>query len=58
MKKNKQSCREIGAPCTIMHAMRLPEEKREKGDEKIFKEILTDNFPNRMKSINLLIQKN
>ena len=40
-----------------MHVMGVPEEDREKEEEKIFENIMAPNFPNLMKNINLQIKE-
>ena len=44
--------------CTNIHTAGVPEgEEREKGPEKIFKEIIAENFPNMGKEIVNQVQK-
>ena len=48
-KKTEESLRDVwdNTQCTHIHIIRVPErEKRGKGPEKIFEEIITENFPN------------
>ena len=52
MKKPNESLRELwgNVKCTNIHITGVPEwEEREKGTEKIFKEIRAENFPNMRK---------
>ena len=49
MKRNEDSLRDLwdNFKCTNIHIIGVPEgEKREKGPEKIFEEIILENFPN------------
>ena len=49
MKRNEDSLRDIwdNIKCTKIHIIGVPEgEEREKGPEKIFEEIIAENFPN------------
>ena len=48
MKRNEKSLREHwdNVKCTNIHIIAVPEEEREKGTEKLFKEIIDENFPN------------
>ena len=49
LKTNEESLRELwdNVKHTIIHIIRVPEgEEREKGTEKIFKEIIVKSFPN------------
>ena len=49
LKTTEESLRELwdNVKCTNIHIIRVPEgEKREKGTEKIFQEIIAENFPN------------
>ena len=49
MKRNEESLREFcdNVKCTNIHIIGVPEgEQREKGTEKIFQEIIAENFPN------------
>ena len=47
LKKNEQSLRDL----------RESQEKREKGAERIIKEIISENFPNLKKNVNINIQE-
>ena len=49
MKRNEHSLRDLwdNVKCTNIHIIGVPEgEEREKGTEKIFEEIIAENFPN------------
>ena len=49
LKTNEESLRELwdNVKCTNIHITGMPEgEEREKGTEKIFQEIIAENFPN------------
>ena len=49
LKINEESLRELwdNVKCTNIHIIRVPDgEEREKGTEKVFKEIISENFPN------------
>ena len=49
LKTNEEGLREIwdNVNCTNIHIIGMPEgEEREKGTEKIFQEIIAENFPN------------
>ena len=49
LKRNEESLRELwdNVKSTKINIIRVPEgEEREKGTEKIFKEIIAENFPN------------
>ena len=49
LKTNEESLRELrdNVKCTTIHIIVVPErEEREKGTEKIFQEIIAENFPN------------
>ena len=48
MKTNEESLRELrdNMKHTNIHIIGVPEEDREKGTEKIFQEIIAENFPN------------
>ena len=54
MKRNEDSLRNLwnNIKCTNIHIIGVPEgEEREKGPEKIFEEIIAENFPNMGKEI-------
>ena len=54
MKRNEDSLRHLwdNMKCTNMHITGVPEgEEKEKGPEKIFEEIIVENFPNMGKEI-------
>ena len=54
MKRNEDSLRDLwdNIKCTNVHIIGVPEgEEREKGPEKIFEEIIVENFPNMGKKI-------
>ena len=54
MKRNEDSLRDFrdNIKCTNIHIIGVPEgEEREKGPEKIFEEIIAENFPNMGKEI-------
>ena len=53
MKWNEASLRDLwdNIKCTNNHIIGAPEEEREKGPEKIFEEIIAENFPNMEKEI-------
>ena len=49
LKRNEESLRELwdNVKCTNIHIIEVSEgEEREKGTEKIFEEIIAENFPN------------
>ena len=49
MKTNEESLRKLweNVKCTNIHIIGVPEgQEREKGTEKIFQEIIAENFPN------------
>ena len=48
MKRNEDSLRDLwdNIKCTNIHILRVPEEEEEKGPEKIFEDIIVENFPN------------
>ena len=48
MKRNEDSLRDIwgNIKCANIHIIGVPGEEREKGPEKIFEEIIAENFPN------------
>ena len=54
-----KSLREIwdNVKCTNIHIIGVPEEEREKGTEKIFEEIIAENFPNMGKEPLIQIQE-
>ena len=54
MKRNEDNLRNLldNIKCTSIHIIGVPEgEEREKGPEKIFKEIIDENFPNMGKEV-------
>ena len=54
MKRNENSLRVLwdNTKCANIHLILVPEgEKREKGPEKIFEDIIAENFPNMGKEI-------
>ena len=53
MKRNEDSTRDLwdNIKCTNISIIGITEEEREKGPEKIFEEIITENFPNMGKKI-------
>ena len=60
MKRNEDSLRDIwdNIKCTIIRTIGLPEgEEREKEPEKIFEEIIVENFPNMGKEIATQVQE-
>ena len=60
MKRNEDSLRDLwdNIKCTNIHIIGVPEgEEREKGPEKIFEEIVVDNFPNMGKEIATQVQE-
>ena len=60
MKRNEDSLRELwdNIKCTNIHIIGVPEgEEREKGAEKIFEEIIVENFPNMVKEIGTQVQE-
>ena len=48
MKRNEDSLRDLwdNIKCTNICTIGVPEEEREKGPEKIFEELIAENFPN------------
>ena len=60
MKRNEDSLRDLwdNIKCNNIHIIRVPEgEEREKGPEKIFEEIIVENFPNMGKEIATQLRK-
>ena len=60
IKRNEDSLREIqdNIKCNNIHIIGVPEgEEREKGPEKIFEEIIVENFPNKGKEIATQVQE-
>ena len=60
MKRNKDSQRDLwdNIKCTNIHFTGVPEgEEREKGPEKIFEDIIVENFPNMGKEIATQVQE-
>ena len=60
MKRNEDSLRDLwdNIKCNNIHIIGVPEgEEREKGPEKIFEEILVENFPNKGKEIATQVQE-
>lgn len=51
------TCEDPSSKLTNVKMEVLEGEEREKGEEKIFQEIMDYNFPNLMKDMNLHIQK-
>ena len=53
MKTIEDSLRDLwdNIKCTNIRTIRVPEEEKKKGTEKIFEEIIVDNFPNTGKEI-------
>ena len=51
MKRNEDSLRDLwdNIKCSNIHIIGVPEEERKKGPEKIFEDIITENFPNMRK---------
>ena len=45
-RKQMKGVSEDNVKCTNIRIIGVPEEKREKGTEKIFQEIIAENFPN------------
>ena len=59
-KRNEDNLRDLwdNIKCTNIHIIEVPEgEEREKGPEKIFEEIIVENFPNVGKEIATQIQE-
>ena len=60
MKRNEDSLRDLwdNIKCNNIHIIGVPKgEKREKGHEKIFEEIIVENFPNLGKKIATQVQE-
>ena len=60
MKRNEDSLRDLwdNIKCNNIHIIGVPEgEEREKGPEKIFEEIIVENFPNMGKEIATQVQE-
>ena len=60
MKRNEDSLRDFwdNIKCNNIHIIGVPEgEEREKGPEKIFEEIIVENFPNMGKEIATQVQE-
>ena len=60
MKRNEDSLRDLwdNIKCNNIHIIVVPEgEEREKGPEKIFEEIIDENFPNMGKEIATQVQE-
>ena len=60
MKRNEDSLRDLwdNIKHNNIHIIRVPEgEEREKGPEKIFEEIIVENFPNMGKEIGTQVQE-
>ena len=59
MKRNEDSLRDFweNITCTNIHTIGLWEEEREKGPEKIFEEIIVENFPNMGNEIATQVQE-
>ena len=60
MKRNEDSLRDLWdkIKCTNIHIIGVPEgEEREKGPEKIFEEIIVENFPNMGKETATQVQE-
>jgi len=53
MKKNEDSLRDLwdNIKCTNIHIIGGPRRRREKGPQKMFEEIIAENFPNMEKEI-------
>ena len=53
MKRNEDNLRDLwdNTECTNIRIIGVPEEYKEKEPEKIFKEIIAENFPNMEKEI-------
>ena len=59
VKRNEDSLRDLldNIMCTNICIIWVPEEKREKGAEKIFEDIITENFPNLGKNTDIQVQE-
>ena len=59
MKRNEHSLRDLwdNTKHTNIRIIGVPEEEKEKGSEKIFEEIIVENFPNMGKEIVNQVQK-
>ena len=59
MKRNKDSLRGLwnNIKCTNIHIIGVSEEERENNPEKIFEEIIAENFPNMGKEIVSQVQE-
>ena len=59
MKRHEDSLRDLwdNIKCTNIHNIGVPEEEKKKGFEKIFEEIIVENFPNMEKEIVNQVQK-
>ena len=60
MKRNEDSLRDVwdNIKCTNIHIVRVPDgEGREKGPEKVFEEIIVENFPNMEKEMVTQVQE-
>ena len=60
MKRNEDSLRDLwdNIKCNHIRIIGVPErEQREKGPEKIFEEIIVENFPNMGKEIAIQVQE-
>ena len=59
MKRTEDSLRDLwdNIKCTNIQIIGVPEEEKNKGFEKIFEEIIAENFPNMKKEIFNQVQK-
>ena len=59
MKRTEASLRDLwdNIKCTSIKNIRVPEEEKEKASEKIFEEIIVENFPNVGKEIATQVQE-